>query len=351
MMASNLDELERLRELDKDGMLENLGRFPEDCRLAIERAERVSLADLAGRVFKAVVFAGMGGSAIGGRLIKDWLSAESEIPIEVSGGYSLPKFVDDKTLVLSVSYSGNTEETLSMFREALDVGSPIVSFTSGGELERLSKERGLPVASMPGGLKPRAALPYQFFMLATVLERLGLAPLSGEVDEAIKILGDVRGELVPEVPAESNPAKKLALDLYNMIPFVYGSELLGSVAYRFGTQINENSKVPAGSGAFPELFHNAALVSESPRGVLEPLCLLFIRDSLESDKVSRKIDRFKALFEPRVGRMLEARTRGRGKLARMFSILILGDYISTDLPFLYGHDPSSMDAIDEMKRG
>ncbi len=86
MMASNLDELERLRELDKDGMLENLGRFPEDCRLAIKRAKDVPLADLAGRVFKAMVFAGVGGSAIGGRLIKDWLSAESEIPIEVSGG-------------------------------------------------------------------------------------------------------------------------------------------------------------------------------------------------------------------------------------------------------------------------
>ena len=350
VMVSNLDALASIVKLDKSGMLENLGRFPEDCRLAIENAEAVSLGDLGGRTFNAVIFAGVGGSAIGGRLIVDWLSGESRIPMLVSSGYHLPGFVDGETLVLTVSYSGNTEETLSMFHEALEAGSPIVSFTSGGKLEQLSRDRGLPIASMPAGLKPRAALPYQFFTLATVLERLGLAPCTEEIDEAIEVLDEVRDELVPEIPAASNPAKKLALDLYSKVPLVYGSKLFGSVAYRFGTQLNENSKVPAGSGSFPELFHNAALASEAPRDVLESLCLLFIRDPLESEKMSRKIDRFKALFESRVGKVLEVRSRGRGKLARMFSVLLIGDYVSTYLAFLYGHDPSSMEAIDELKR-
>jgi glucose/mannose-6-phosphate isomerase len=349
-MVTNLDKPVRLMELDEGGMLKNLGRFPEDCRLAVETAEGVCLGELGKRAFKSVVFAGVGGSAIGGKLITDWLSGESGVPMVVSVGYSLPGFVDREALVLSVSYSGNTEETLSMFREALDTGAQIASFTSGGQLERLSKERGIPLVSMPGGLKPRAALPFQFFMLATVLERLGLVPCSGEVDEAIEVLGEVRDGLVPEVPSASNPAKRLALDLFNKVPFVYGSELFGSVAYRFGTQLNENSKVPAGSGSFPELFHNVVLACEAPKEVLDPLCLLFIRDPLESDTMSRKIDRFKALFEPRVGRVLEAWARGRGKLARMFSILLLGDYVSTYLALLYGHDPSSMDAIDELKR-
>ena len=349
-MVTNLDKPVRLMELDEGGMLKNLGRFPEDCRLAVETAEGVCLGELGKRAFKSVVFAGVGGSAIGGRLITDWLSGESGVPMVVSVGYSLPGFVDREALVLSVSYSGNTEETLSMFREALDAGAQIASFTSGGQLERLSKERGIPLVSMPGGLKPRAALPFQFFMLATVLERLGLVPCSGEVDEAFEVLGEVRDGLVPEVPLESNPAKRLALDILNKVPFVYGSELFGSVAYRFGTQLNENSKVPAGSGSFPELFHNVVLACEAPKEVLDPLCLLFIRDPLESDTMSRKIDRFKALFEPRVGRVLEAWARGRGKLARMFSILLLGDYVSTYLALLYGHDPSSMDAIDELKR-
>jgi len=349
-MVTNLDKPSRLMELDQGGMLKNLERFPEDCRLARETAEGVCLGELGKGAFKSVVFAGVGGSAIGGRLITDWLSGESGVPMVVSGGYSLPGFVDREALVLSVSYSGNTEETLSMFREALDAGAQIASFTSGGQLERLSKEMGIPLVSMPSGLKPRAALPFQFFMLATVLERLGLVPCSGEVDEAIEVLGEVRNGLVPEVPSASNPAKRLALDLFNKVPFVYGSELLGSVAYRFGTQLNENSKVPAGSGSFPELFHNVVLACEAPKEVLDPLCLLFIRDPLESESMSRKIDRFKALFKPRVGRVLEAWARGRGRLARMFSIILLGDYVSTYLALLYGHDPSSMDAIDELKR-
>ena len=350
MMVSNLDELERLREIDRGGMLGSLARFPEDCSLAIEKARGVPLGDLDGREFRAVVFAGVGGSAIGGRLIIDWLREGSRIPMVVSAGYNLPGFVDSETLVLAVSYSGNTEETLSMFREASESGAHIVSFTSGGELERLSRERGLPLLSMPGGLKPRAALPYQFFMLATIMERLGLIPPSGEADEAIEVLGGVRDELAPEVPSASNRGKRLALELHNTVPFVYGSELLSGVAYRFGTQLNENSKAPAGSGAFPELFHNVALASEAPREVLERICLLFLRDPSESDRMARKIDRFKALFEPRVGKVLEVTGRGQGRLARMFSILLLGDYVSTYLALLYGHDPSSMDAIEELKR-
>ena len=108
VMVSNLDALARIVELDKGGMLENLGRFPEDCRLAIENAKVVSLGDLGSRKFKAVVFAGVGGSAIGGRLITDWLFGESRIPMLVSSGYHLPGFVDGETLVLMVSYSGNT---------------------------------------------------------------------------------------------------------------------------------------------------------------------------------------------------------------------------------------------------
>jgi len=122
------------------------------------------------------------------------------------------------------------------------------------------------------------------------------------------------------------------------------------VAYRLRTQLNENSKVPAGSGSFPELFHNAVLSCEAPDEVLKPICLLFIRDSGETNRIARKIDRFRALFEGRVGGIVEVRARGQGKLARMLSVLYTGDYISTYLGLLYGQDPSSTDAIEELKR-
>jgi glucose/mannose-6-phosphate isomerase len=351
LMGSIIDDLEELEGLDKGGMLKILRGFPEDCRRAIKMAEAIPLGSLKDGTFKAVVFVGMGGSAIAGKLIGDWLLEESPIPMMVSKGYHVPGFVDEETLVFAVSYSGNTEETLSALREALDRGSAVISLTSGGSLERLSREKGLVLFLVPGGLRPRASLPYQFFMLATVLKRLGLIPGSWEeVDETIEVLEKLRDEVVPEVPADSNPAKKLALSLRNKVPFVYGPRLFEGVAYRFGTQLNENGKVPAASGVFPEVFHNAVLGCEGPDEALKPLSVLIIRDPDDPGEIDRKVDRFKALMEPAVGGVLEVTARGRGKLARMLSILYLGDYTSTYLGLLYGKDPSSMYAIEKLKR-
>lgn len=350
-MGSILERPERLQELDKGRMLERLRKYPEDCMNAVEMAKCIDLEAIEGRVVKAVVFSGVGGSAIGGQLIKDWIYEESKVPLFVSRGYNLPGFVDLETLVFSVSYSGNTEETLSAFHEALKRGATVISLTSGGVLGKLSKEKGLILALMPTGLLPRAALPYQFFMLATIMNRLGLIGDSWrEVDESFDILGRLRDETLPEVPIGSNPAKRLASSMMNKVPFVYGPRLFEGVAYRLGTQLNENSKVPAASGSFPELFHNAVMGSEAPDDVLRPLCIMIIRDPGETEAMTRKIDRFKALLEPRVAGLLEVRARGKGKLARILSVIYLGDYVSAYLGLLYGKDPSSMDAIVELKR-
>lgn len=350
-MDSILERPERLQKLDKGRMLERLRKYPEDCRNAVEMAKRIDLGDVVGKTIKAVVFSGVGGSAIGGQLIKDWIYEGSRVPLYVSRGHHLPGFVDQETLVFSVSYSGNTEETLYALQEALMKGASVVSLTSDGILGELSKEKGLILALMPTGLLPRAALPYQFFMLATIMNRLGLIGDSWrEVDEAIDVLGWLRDETVPEVPIGSNPAKRLALSMMNKVPFVYGPRLFEGVAYRLGTQLNENSKVPAASGSFPELFHNAVMGSEAPTKVLSSLCILIISDPGETEAMKRKMDRFKALLEARVAGLLEVQARGKGKLARMFSIIYLGDFVSAYLGLLYGKDPSSMDAIVELKR-
>jgi len=351
LMDQVLDDLEELRRLDRGGMLDAVHGFPEYCRRGIEIAGAVPLGSLPEKVFEAVTFIGVGGSAIGGQLVAEWLSRESEVPMVVSRGYDLPGFVDENTLVFAVSYSGNTEETLTAFRETMRRGSSIVALTSGGALERLSIEHNVPLVSISGGLRPRAALPYQLFAVAATLNRLGLVGRPwAEVDEAIEVLGKLREEMMPEVSADENPAKGLALSLVGKIPFVHGPPLFEGVAYRLRTQLNENSKVPAGSGSFPELFHNAVLGCEGPDEVLRPLCLLFIRDPGETNEMARKIDRFRALFEGRVGALVEVRARGQGKLARMLSVLYTGDYTSTYLGLLYGQDPSSTDAIEELKR-
>lgn len=351
MMKTVLDRPERMEALDRGGMLKVLSRFPESCRGAVEAAERLPLDRLPRREFKAVAIAGVGGSAIGGHLLRDWLLDSCPISIYVSRGYHLPRFVDEETLIFAVSYSGNTEETLNAFREALERRCPVIALTSGGELQRLSAEVGIPRLSLPRGMQPRAALPNQFFSLATVMRRLDLASEPwGEVEEAFEILEGLRNDLMPETPTASNPAKLVALGLMGLVPFVYGPRLFEAVAYRISTELNENGKVPAGSRFFPEAFHNAVMGCEGPEEVRRRVCALIIRDPGGPMEMRRKIDGFKQLLESGGVRVLEIRARGRGRLARMLSALYIGDYTSTYLGLLYGLDPSSTDSIAALKR-
>jgi len=350
-MDTTLDHPEKLEALDRGGMLVALRRFPEGCQEGVEAAERLPLDSLSNRRFKAVAIVGIGGSAIGGQLLQDWLRGSTAIPIYVQRGSHLPGFIDDETLVFAVSYSGNTEETLTALMEALERKCPVIALTSGGRMQAISAERKLPLVSLPVGMRPRAALPNQFFSLATTMRRLGLAPEpQEEVDEAFEVLEALRDDIAPEAPTSRNTAKQTALGLRGMVPFVFGPHPFEAVAYRIRTQLNENSKVPAASGSFPEAFHNAVMGCEGPEEVRRSICTLFIRDSKESPEIERKTDVFKRLLESGGGRVLEIRARGMGKLARMFSALYIGDYATAYLGLLYGFDPSSMDSITTLKR-
>lgn len=349
-MVNVLDDHGEMKRLDESGMLECLRRFPDDCERSIELAGQVPLNKLEGREYDAVVFLGIGGSAIGGALIRDWLLEENQVPITVSRGERIPGFVDEATLVFAVSYSGNTEETLTACSKALERGSTVVVLTSGGSLGEIAEERGLTLLRMPRGMKPRAAIPYQFFMLATTLNRIGLIPESwSEVEEAMEVLRGLRDEMAPEVAAEVNPAKRLAATLLNKIPFIYGSRLLESASYRFRTQLMENGKVPAAGGTYPEAFHNAVVASDAPADVLNSMALLIIHGSGDLGRTGEKIQKFRELFLG-VGVQYVLEARGTGKLARILSVIYTGDFVSTYLAFLYGHDPGSNGAIDELKR-
>ncbi|MBS7631082.1 bifunctional phosphoglucose/phosphomannose isomerase [Candidatus Bathyarchaeota archaeon] len=350
-MSINLDDPELLKSRDLGGMLKALSSFPEACRAAIEEAERLPLENMIGKSFDEVVILGIGGSAIGGDLIKDWVEDECAKPIYVHRGYGLPRFVDERTLVFAVSYSGNTEETLSALKEAVKHGCSTVALTSGGFMEGLSFNFGIPCLKLQTGLKPRASLPNQFFGLAKLFERLGLIKeVWGEVDEALALIKEMRVELSPATPTELNMAKKIAISLKGKIPFIYGCRLLKSVAYRIKTQLNENSKIVSGSGFFPEAFHNVVVSSEGPPELLNQISYVLLIDPRESQTVLRKIEFFKQLFKANLCDIIEIEARGGGRLARMLSTIYVGDYASAYLSLLYGFDPSSTESIEKLKR-
>jgi len=350
-MTYPLDDPSMISKYDKEDMLTVIAGFCSDTRKAIRDSEEVELGALKRKQFKALLIVGMGGSAIGGTLLKDWLLDSCKIPIVVSRGYHLPAWVDKDTLVYVVSYSGNTEETLSQFREAVDRGSQVVSFFSGGQLSRITAQMGIPAVKYSKGYQTRAAIAVLFFSLATISRRLGFVcdEKWAEVDEALVVLKHLSEEMTADVPTDVNLGKSLAMRIKGYIPFVYGSRLYEGVAYRYSTQFNENSKTPAASSFLPEAFHNSIMASEADTKFLEKICVIIIRDPHDEKALVKKVDKLTELISDRFGRVVEVETKGEGRLARMLSALYIGDYASVYLGILYGHDPSLIDSIELLK--
>jgi glucose/mannose-6-phosphate isomerase len=348
-MDTPLDDLEHIGRVDPRGMLNVITALPESAEDAIVDAEKVNLRV---RRFKNLVVAGMGGSAVGGLLLRDWLMQTSRVPIVVSRDYSLPGFVGRDTLLFAVSYSGETEEALSAFEEGKAKGAKMVAFTSGGELEKRARTTHLTIYKLPPGFQPRAAIAHQFFTLAVAARKAGITQDSWwEVREAIDVLKTLREEMRPETPQRSNPAKKLAEELRGYVPLVYGSRIHEAVAYRWNTQLNENGKSPAGSSFIPEAFHNAIVAGEADKELLKTVCAVFLLDPAEGKHLAAKTRRFRDIIKPSFGKVLEVQARGEGRLARMLSALYVGDYVSAYLGVLYGKDPSTVESIDRLKRG
>lgn len=347
-MVTPLDDPDQMRRIDPRGMLDVITALPESAEDAIEKAEKVNLKY---RRFSSLVVAGMGGSAVGGLLLRDWLQPISPVPIVVSRDYSLPGYVGRDTLLFAVSYSGGTEETLSSYEDGRARGAKMVVFTSGGELEQRARAARITVYRLPAGFQPRAAIAHQFFTLAVAARKAGIAGDSWwEVKEAIDVLKAMREEMRPEVPLWSNPAKRIAEEIRGYTPIVYGSRIHEAVAYRWNTQLNENGKSPAGSSFIPEAFHNATVASEGDPTLLKHLCAVFLNDPMEGERLAAKTRRFIDLLRPGFGKIIEVEARGEGRLARMLSALYIGDYVSTYLGILYGKDPSTVESINQLKR-
>lgn len=355
-----LDDVDRIKKIDKEDMCDLQLRFPESCRDALRRARRLkiprsivskSLTIHYGRPGRVLVI-GMGGSAIGGEVLRGWLSDVLPIPLEVSRDYHLPAYADDKTLVLVVSYSGDTEETLNSFLEALDRGCMIVAVSSGGHLEKFCRKFKIPFIKLPAGIPPRTAVPYLFFPLVVVLEKMRIVRINQrEIDETIAILRRVREEIRPERPSSRNVAKRLAMQVKDTIPVVYGFRHYGGVALRMKTQFNENSKVPAKCEVFPELDHNEIVGWEAPRKLTKGFSVILLRDRDEPPEIRARIDVTKKLaLNKKVSKVLELYGRGNSKLAKMLSAMYIGDFASIYLALLYGVDPTPVDMIAKMKR-
>ena len=298
----------------------------------------------------------MGGSAIGGKLLLDLIRHDAAVPIILESSYALPAFADASTPVVCVSYSGNTEETLSCFQNALMRKCPTIVITSGGSAGRRGGGgRRAACCAFPAGMPPRAALGYLFTPLLALVSKWGVyAVTDEEVDSAVRR----SRKLVEKYSLEGDPVESRALQLakrlYGKTPLVYcGDGLLRSAAYRWKCQFNENAKSMAFANSFPELGHNEIMGWECPERLRSDFFLIMLRDVDDHPRVQRGMEAAYRMLEPLAGGAILVESEGdrgrEGRLARLLSIILLGDFTSVYLAVEYGKDPTPIEKIERIK--
>lgn len=344
-----LDSREAMAEIDPAGMAGLIEDLPRQWREAEEIA-RAAKIDGVGEP-KNIVVLGMGGSAIGGDLVKSLLEPAAKTPIAVNRDYGLPAWVDENTLVVASSYSGNTEETLTAAAEAQRRGAKIVALTTGGQLAQQAEANGWPLIRIPAGLSPRAAIGYSFVPLYVLMERLGVtASVASDLAETAEVLERLKGRYGLDVPVAENPAKQLALALKGKLPLIYGAYgWSATAAYRWKTQINENSKAPAVSNEFPELNHNETVGWEVPAEVTQKIHVVILRDRQDNERVKARIQVTREIIEGRAAGITELWSEGQSAVARLFSLIYPGDFVSLYLALVYRVDPTPVKMIDLLK--
>jgi glucose/mannose-6-phosphate isomerase len=258
--------------------------------------------------------------------------------------------VGGSSLVIASSYSGNTEETLSALDEAIAAGAKCVAVGTGGKLEDRAEDVGIPFVDFEYASAPRAAIGYSFMLIAGVLRAAGLLPLEGsEVTRAAEAMRSLQREIGPDVPEERNAAKQLARKLHGRVPVVYGAGILSEVARRWKGQFNENSKAWSFFEVMPELNHNAVLGYTNPEDADQRLAVVMLRSKLDHPRVKVRFDVTAGLLQSRGVPLEMVEGRGDSALEQMFTTIHFGDYVSVYLAYLYGSDPTPVDAISYLK--
>jgi len=346
-----LDDLDYISEIDKSKMLDTIERFPEQI---IETVDIINSSNLTS-IFKVdnIVLSGMGGSGISGEIIQSFFRDKLDIPIYVSHSYDLPKWTNKNTLLISQSYSGNTEETLSNFKHGFQKRCKIIGVTSGGKLQQYCEKREIPIIKIPAGIAPRAATAYLLFSSFLLLEKIGLLreSMDSQIKETISVVKDFRDKNKKHVPQKDNISKQIAKKISGTMPQVYGWGVYMPIAKRWCTQFNENSKIISRYDEVPECNHNDIVGwSSNPEATKNFSCIIFRDEEEESVYMSKRLNFMKKLFDDVSSKVIEVHIRGKKRLAKMMYAMYLGDYVSCYLAILRKVDPTPVVVIDELKK-
>jgi glucose/mannose-6-phosphate isomerase len=348
MMAN---DIEKITMVDKANMLDGLARFPDQIKEALAIAEATPRFNYL--KIDNVIVAGMGASAISGDIMMNLFRDKLDVPLIVNREYDLPKWVNKDTLVICISYSGNTDETLSSFKIASQKKCKIICISTGGKLQELAEKRQVPFVKIPAGIQPRAATAYLLFPSIIFLKKIGLlkTAIESDIDETIAVTTDFVASHNKSIAEENNPAKQLAKKLFGTIPQIYGWGVYTPIAIRWRHQLNENSKIIARNDIVPECNHNDLVGwSRNPEISKKFSCVLFRDKDEESLDMTTRLNFMRDLFQNTAGSIIEVSPKGKSQLAKMMYLMCLGDFTSCYLAVLREVDPSPVDIIKELKK-
>ncbi len=288
-----------------------------------------------------VLICGLGGSGIGGTIIAQIVAQDAQCPFTINKDYKIPGFVNENTLVVCCSYSGNTEESLEMLEQAQAKNAVIACITSGGKLEEIAKEKNYNHIIIPGGHPPRGAFGYGFPPIFHLLNHYNIISEDyiSQFKNAINTINEEESNII-------NEAKAATEKLYNKIPVIYSDANYEGVAVRFRQQINENSKMLCWHHAIPEMNHNE-LVGWTTKN--EDLAVVIFRNEDDYFRTQKRMEVNKTVFEKYTSTIIEIYSKGNTQLERALYLVHLGDWISLLLGEKKGIDITEVDVITYLK--
>ena len=374
----NLDDLNRFKQLDPDNMLAHIDGLPDQIEAAWALGQTLPLPDLSG--VTQIALCGMGGSAIGGSLLAALITNECRLPFVVCRDYDLPAWaVGPHTLVIGASYSGGTEETLSAFKQAIERKTKLIAITTGGQIAELCRSAGGAVWTFEYKSQPRAVVGYSLALPLALLARAGfivdkhapstrfaselaltrsvskgqalsVAEGSADVADAVKAMRQQQNSLRAESPVASNAAKRMAGQIMDRYPLIFGSGIMAPVARRWKGQISENAKAWAQFEDLPEMNHNSVVGTANPESLISKYMVLFLESDFDHPRNKIRSETTRMLFMTAGFNTDVIKGIGATPLAQMLTALHYGDYVSYFLAMAYGVDPTPIGPIEALKR-
>lgn len=290
---------------------------------------------------KNILISGLGGSGIGGTIAAEMAMPETHVPIQVSKSYFIPGYVNENTLVIISSYSGNTEETLNALQLAHEKKAQVWCITSGGKIAEFAQKNQLGLVLIPGGMPPRACLGYSLAQQLNILHKLGCIK-----ESPLSVINDTANAIIANRAAIQQEARHIAAFLYGKIPVLYTTTFNEGVAIRWRQQINENSKMLCWHHVVPEMNHNELV---GWKGGKENMAVVFLRSEDDYYRNSARIDINKEIIKKYTSNVLDVQAKGKTRIERSLYLVHLGDWVSWYLSELNEVDAVEVKVIDYLK--